>query len=54
MYIPGEILILLIPVIIGLITGKLVWDGSQLTLKEEKPSRQAGLKKISDTYILSK
>ena len=53
MYIPGELLILFIPVIVGLLTGNVVWDGSQFTMKEEKPSREAGLQKISDTYIIT-
>jgi len=54
MYIPGELLILFIPVIVGLLTGNVVWDGNQFTLKEEKPSREAGLKKIDGNYIISK
>ena len=33
MYIPGELLILFIPVIVGLITGKVVWNGEEFTLK---------------------
>ena len=53
MYIPGELLILFIPVIVGLLTGNVVWDGSQFTMKKEKPSRGAGLKKISDSYIIT-
>jgi len=48
------ILILLVPAVIGIIKDELVWDGSQFTMKEEKPSREAGLKKFDDTYIISK
>ena len=54
MYIPGELIILILPIIIGILTGKVVWDGSQFTMKEEKPSRQAGLKKFDGNYIISK
>ena len=37
MYIPGELLILFIPVIVGFIKGEVVWnsESKQLTLKGE-------------------
>lgn len=35
MYFPGEVIILLLPVIFGILKGELVWDGSQFTFKEE-------------------
>ena len=47
------ILILLVPTLIGILEGDLIWDGSQFTLKEEKNSRGAGLKKFNDSYIIS-
>ena len=55
MYIPGELLILFIPVIVGLLTGNVVWDGSQFTLKEKDQEPETpDLKKLNDSYIISK
>ena len=55
MYIPGELIILILPIIIGILTGKVVWDSKtrQFTMKE-KSSRETGLKKIDGNYIISK
>ena len=55
MYIPAEPLIILIPLIIGLVTGKVVWNGYEFTLKEKDQEPETpDLKKFNDSYIISK